>query len=60
MEALFLILVAYSFVLSVTLVPWVAGQKGRNTIAWAVVSLLVSPLLALIALAAIPSRPTPS
>ena len=39
---------------SLGLVPFVASEKRRSATAWVGVALLVSPLLALIALAALP------
>ena len=39
---------------SMGLVPFVASEKRRSALGWIAVSLLVSPLLALIALAALP------
>ena len=35
---------------------YVAGEKGRSSVGWWFISLFASPLLALIALAAIPVR----
>lgn len=40
---------------AVFLVPFVARAKGRSGVAWMLTALLFSPLLALIALAAIPA-----
>ena len=51
---LLLPLVAIYLLASVTLVPFVASTKGRSRLAWMLISLLMSPLLALIALAAVP------
>jgi hypothetical protein len=39
---------------SATLVPFVASAKGRSALAWVLVALLMTPLLALIALVAVP------
>jgi hypothetical protein len=39
----------------VTLVPFVASSKGRSGFAWMLIALLISPLLALIALVAVPA-----
>src|SRR5207244_7224203 len=39
---------------SVGIVPYVAGQKGRSGLVWILLSLLVSPVIALLALAAMP------
>jgi hypothetical protein len=39
---------------SVALVPFVAMEKNRSGIGWGITSLLFSPLLALIALVAVP------
>jgi hypothetical protein len=52
---LFLPLVAIYLLASVTLVPYVASSKGRSGLAWMFVALLMSPLLALIALVAVPA-----
>jgi hypothetical protein len=41
---------------SLGIVPYVARQKGRSGVGWAIVSLLVSPVFALLALAAVPVR----
>jgi hypothetical protein len=46
--------VAIYVLASVTLVPYVASSKGRSGLAWMFVALLMSPLLALIALIAVP------
>jgi hypothetical protein len=35
---------------------WVGGEKGRDPIAWFVVAFFLSPLVALVALGAVPSR----
>jgi hypothetical protein len=35
---------------------WVGGEKGRDPIAWFVLAFFLSPLVALIALGAVPSR----
>ena len=51
---LLLPLVAIYLLASVTLVPFVASTKGRSALAWMFVALLMSPLLALIALVAVP------
>jgi hypothetical protein len=51
---LLLPLVAIHLLASVTLVPYVASSKGRSGLAWMFVALLMSPLLALIALVAVP------
>ncbi len=47
------------FLASVTLVPYVARGKGRTGIGWMLTSLLFSPLLALVALAALPVGDSP-
>jgi hypothetical protein len=44
---------------SMTLVPYVARVKQRTGIGWMLTSLLFSPLLALVALAALPAREAP-
>jgi hypothetical protein len=55
-EAILLLpLVAIYLLASVTLVPYVASSKGRSGLAWMFVALLMSPLLALIALVAVPA-----
>ena len=41
---------------AIFLVPFVAGEKGRNAFAWFVIAVLCSPALALIALAAVPAK----
>ncbi len=51
---LLLPLVAIYLLASVTLVPYVASSKGHSGLAWMFVALLMSPLLALIALVAVP------
>ncbi|MGH2362536.1 MAG: hypothetical protein ACRDGM_18580 [bacterium] len=43
------------FFASVALVPAVAIYKGRSALGWACTALLFTPLLALIALAAVPN-----
>jgi hypothetical protein len=35
---------------------WVGGEKGRDPIAWFVVAFFLSPLVALVALGAVPAR----
>jgi hypothetical protein len=47
--------VAIYLLASVTLVPYVASSKGRSGLAWMLIALLMSPLLALIALIAVPA-----
>ena len=47
-------LLLISFLISVTLVPFVAAGKGRSAFGWALLSLLFSPIVTLIALAALP------
>jgi hypothetical protein len=51
---LLLPLVTIYLLASVTLVPYVASSKGRSGLAWMLIALLKSPLLALIALVAVP------
>lgn len=51
---LLLPLVAIYLLASVTLVPFVASTKGRSAFGWMLIALLMSPLLALIALVAVP------
>ena len=48
-------LVAIYLLASVTLVPFVASSKGRSGLAWMLIALLMSPLLALLALVAVPA-----
>lgn len=38
------------------LVGWCAGQKNRNKFAWCLLSMLLSPLIMLLALIAVPVR----
>ena len=52
---LLLPLVTIYLLASVTLVPFVAFSKGRSGLAWVLIALLMSPLLALIALVAVPA-----
>ena len=52
---LLLPLVAIYLLASVTLVPFVAFSKGRSGLAWMLIALLMSPLLALLALVAVPA-----
>jgi hypothetical protein len=49
-----IVLLLFSFLLSVTIVPYVADAKGRSAFGWALLSLLFSPIVTLIALAALP------
>ena len=51
------VLVIPWFVATFGLVPKVARAKGRSGFEWFMVALTATPLLALIALAAIPDRP---
>ena len=54
-EVILLLPLAIVYLLaSVTLVPFVASTKGRSRLAWMLISLLMSPLLALIVLASVP------
>jgi hypothetical protein len=56
--AIFVIFAGLFYVITAaSLVPWTARQKGRSGLAWMLIALLFSPLLALIALAAVPVRP---
>lgn len=41
---------------TVFLVPWVAGEKGRSPVAWFFIAVALSPFLALLALAAVPTE----
>jgi hypothetical protein len=46
-----------AWIVGTLVVAYVAGQKGRNGLLWAMLSfLLISPLLALIALGALPAQ----
>lgn len=57
-DAAFLVLLLIglaSYVAAVLLVSFVAVAKERNPFAWFVLSLLCTPLLALVALAALPT-----
>jgi len=56
---LLLPLVTIYLLASVTLVPFVASSKGRSALAWMLIALLMSPLLALIALVAVPAGEGP-
>lgn len=38
------------------LVAWVAAQKNRGAVSWFLAALLISPVLCLVALAAVPPR----
>jgi hypothetical protein len=49
----FVLAVPYVFA-SLFLVPYVAAQKGRSGFGWALIALFLTPLLALLALAAVP------
>lgn len=54
-ELLVFIVLAVPYVFaSLFLVPYVASQKGRSSFGWALTALLLTPLLALLALAAVP------
>ena len=55
---LLLPLITIYLLASVTLVPFVAFSKGRSGLAWVLIALLMSPLLALIALVAVPPGET--
>lgn len=46
----------FYFITAVAFVPWVAQQKGRSGFGWLLIALCFSPLLALIALAAVPDK----
>lgn len=55
-----LVLIAFKAVLwiaaSLILVPLVAAEKGRSSWIWAITAIFLSPLLTLIALAAVPAQ----
>jgi hypothetical protein len=53
---LFLLVIPY-FLATFGLVPAVARSKGRSGLEWFFIALLVTPLLALIALAGMPEKP---
>lgn len=53
MVAIYLIVV---YVAGALLCGFVADDKGRSIVGWVITAFLCSPLLALLALAAIPSR----
>ena len=44
------------FWISISFIPFVAQEKGRSMVGWALWALFASPLLALIGLAAVPSK----
>jgi hypothetical protein len=50
---LFVLGIPYFFA-TVVLVPYVASEKGRSGVGWALAAVFVTPLLALLALAAVP------
>jgi len=52
----FFVLVIPYFLATVALVPCVASANGRSGFEWLLIALLVTPLLALIALAAMPVK----
>ena len=55
LELLVLSVLAIPYVLaSLVLVPYVASEKGRSSFGWALTALFLTPLLALLALAAVP------
>jgi len=50
-----LLIAALFYVIAATsLVPWTAKQRGRSGFAWMLIALFFSPLLALLALNAVP------
>lgn len=54
---LLFIVVAIPYVFaSLFLVPYVASQKRRSSVGWALIALCLTPLLALLALVAVPER----
>jgi len=54
---LLFIVVAIPYVVgSLFLVPYVASQKGRSSVGWALIALFLTPILALLALAAVPEH----
>jgi len=57
MDALIILLGAFLYLFTaVTLVPWVAEQKGRSAFGWGLIALVWTPLFALLALAAVPDK----
>ncbi len=50
----FIVLAIPDFLATVVLVPYVASEKGRSSFGWALTALFLTPLLALLALAAVP------
>ena len=57
MQGLLTLWLLVAWVVGALVVAYVAGQKGRNGFLWALLSfLLISPLLALLALAALPAQ----
>jgi len=47
---------AWFYVVSTFLVGWVAAQKGRSGVGWFMLSLVLSPVLCLLALVAVPDE----
>ena len=57
MQGLMTLWLIAAWIVGTLVVAYVAGQKGRSGLLWAFLSLvLISPLLALLALAALPSQ----
>ena len=46
----------FAYVLGVMLCGFVAGQRGRTGVGWMLLALFATPLLALLALAALPNE----
>ncbi|MBI4636389.1 MAG: hypothetical protein HY727_08570 [Candidatus Rokubacteria bacterium] len=51
---LLLLVLVFYLVLSILLVPFVAHEKGRNPFFWAFIAVVCTPLMAILALAALP------
>lgn len=56
MELLIVLSVFMYVFTAVTLIPFVAEQKQRSAFGWAVIAIVWTPVLALIALAAVPIK----
>lgn len=51
----FWLLLMWFYLLGACFVAWVGSEKGRQGLAWFLLSLIVSPLLCMVALAALPA-----
>lgn len=56
LTSLFFLPFLLAYVLATFVVAYVASEKGRRGLAWWALSLFLSPLLALLALAALPNE----